>query len=95
MKTPKATTKTAEQQETVEQVTDQYTLILYNDDVNTFDFVIRCLIDICSCESLQAEQIAYIVHYKGRCDVQRGEWDEIEPLCHALLDKGLTASIDE
>lgn len=68
-------------------------LVLFNDDVHSFDFVIEALVEVCSHELLQAEQCTLIVHYKGKCSVKNGTWDELEPLCTALLDRGLTAQI--
>ena len=68
-------------------------LVLFNDDVNTFDFVIEALVQVCGHELLQAEQCAVIVHYKGKCVVKNGTWEELEPMCTALLDRGLTAEI--
>lgn len=68
-------------------------IILYNDDVNTFDWVIESLIDVCQHNSMQAEQCALIVHYKGKCDVKSGEYDELKPKCSALLERGLSAEI--
>ena len=70
-------------------------LILYNDDFNTFDFVIETLVKICNHDSIQAEQCAYIVHYKGKCMIKKGSFEKLEPICSALLDRGLTASIEE
>jgi len=69
-------------------------IIIYNDDVNTFEHVINCLIKICKHSSIQAEQCTYLIHYKGRCAVKRGSNEELEPLCTALLEKGLTAEIE-
>jgi len=69
-------------------------VILYNDDVNTFDFVIDCLIEICKHEPEQAEQCSIIVHYKGKCDVKHGTYEKLVPICSALLDRGLTAEIE-
>jgi ATP-dependent Clp protease adaptor protein ClpS len=69
-------------------------LVLYNDDVNTFDFVIDCLIKICRHDLIQAEQCTYLVHYKGRCSVKTATYNELRPLCEALLEKGLTAAIE-
>ncbi|MBV6404415.1 MAG: ATP-dependent Clp protease adaptor ClpS [Flavobacteriales bacterium] len=71
----------------------QRELLLHNDDVNTFDHVIRSLVEICSHDPIQAEQCAWIVHYNGRCSVKRGTFDSLEPLCVALLDRGLSATI--
>jgi ATP-dependent Clp protease adaptor protein ClpS len=69
-------------------------LILYNDDFNTFDFVISCLVKVCGHDFLQAEQCAHLVHYKGKCVVKNGTFKELKPLCESLLEKGLTAKIE-
>jgi ATP-dependent Clp protease adaptor protein ClpS len=69
-------------------------LILYNDDVNTFEFVIECLIKICKHDIIQAEQCTYLVHYKGKCSVKTATYKELKPICEALLEKGLTAAIE-
>ena len=68
-------------------------IILYNDEVNTFDFVIDSLIKVCNHEPIQAEQCTILVHYKGKCEVKNGEYDTLKPMCSALLDRGLTAEI--
>ncbi|MFM9004683.1 MAG: ATP-dependent Clp protease adaptor ClpS [Flavobacteriales bacterium] len=68
-------------------------LVLFNDEVNTFDFVIEALVEVCGHELLQAEQCTVIVHYKGKCAVKNGTWEELEPMCTALLERGLTAEI--
>jgi ATP-dependent Clp protease adaptor protein ClpS len=68
-------------------------LVIFNDDVNTFDFVINSLIDVCKHEVMQAEQCTLIIHYNGKCAVKNGEYDKLEPMCTALLDRGLTAEI--
>ncbi len=68
-------------------------LIVHNDDVNTFDHVIGCLVEICGHDPIQAEQCAWIVHYNGKCSVKRGTFDNLEPRCTALLDRGLSATI--
>ena len=69
-------------------------LVLYNDDVNTFDFVIRSLIEVCEHDPLQAEQCTVIVHYNGKCVVKSGDYDELNPMRHALVDRGLSAVIN-
>jgi len=69
-------------------------LIIYNDDVNTFDFVIDSLIKVCGHETLQAEQCTFLIHYAGKCAVKRGEYTKLEPMCTALLDRGLSAQIE-
>lgn len=86
--------KTQEVAEVEELLVDQFDLILYNDDVNTFDHVINQLVKYCDHNVLQAEQCAHIVHYNGKCQVKHGEFDTLKPICEALLEKGLTAKIE-
>jgi len=68
-------------------------LVLYNDDVNTFDHVIDTLVKVCHHDPLQAEQSAMIVHYKGKCSVKSGSYSDLKPRCTKLLDAGLSAEI--
>ncbi len=70
-----------------------YEIILFNDDVNTFDYVINKLVTICGQTMEQAEQCTYIVHYSGKCSVKTGTFDKLKPICLKLLDSGLTAEI--
>lgn len=72
---------------------EQKQIVLFNDDVNTFDDVIRWLVEICEHESIQAEQCAYLVHYKGKCSVKTGTWEDLQPRAVALLDRGLSVEI--
>jgi len=72
---------------------DNNQIVLFNDDVNTFDHVINTLIKVCQHDSIQAEQCAMLVHYKGKCTVKTGPYKELEPKCTALLDAGLSAEI--
>ncbi len=78
-----------------EMVEDRFALILHNDDVNTFDHVIDSLIEICSHEPEQAEQCAFIVHYKGKCDVKHDSFERLAPKKRALNQKGLEATIEK
>lgn len=71
----------------------EHEIILYNDDVNTFDHVIETLVKVCDHTYEQAEQCAYIVHFSGQCSVKSGTYEELEPRCTALLDAGLSAEI--
>lgn len=80
--------------ETEEQEIELNQIILYNDDFNTFDFVIESLIKLCKHDSLQAEQCAFLVHYKGKCSVKKGTYEELEPICTAMLERNLTAEIE-
>lgn len=68
-------------------------LVLFNDEVNTFDFVIDSLIDVCGHDPIQAEQCTLLVHYTGKCAVKEGQFNVLEPLCTGLLDRGLSAEI--
>ena len=69
-------------------------LVLYNDDVNTFEFVTDSLIKVCKHDSLQAEQCTYLVHFAGRCAVKTAHFKKLKPMCEALLERGLTAKIE-
>jgi ATP-dependent Clp protease adaptor protein ClpS len=78
-----------------EDVTDeQHFLVLHNDDVHTFDFVIASLMEICLHDAHQAEQCAYIVHYRGKCDVKKGSYGFLHPMKTQLIDRGLNVTID-
>ncbi|TSA25234.1 MAG: ATP-dependent Clp protease adaptor ClpS [Bacteroidetes bacterium] len=68
-------------------------LILFNDDVNSFEFVIETLIDVCGHDPLQAEQCAWIAHYKGKCSVKEGSFTELKPLHDEMNKRGLTVII--
>jgi len=68
----------------VEELVEKKDLIVYNDDVNTFDHVIESLVKVCKHQMIQAEQCTWIIHYKGKCQVKRGEYDELEMMCTAL-----------
>lgn len=68
-------------------------IVLHNDDVNTFDHVIDTLIYACEHSPEQAEQCAIIVHYKGKCTVKTGVYDDLEPRCTLLIEAGLSAEI--
>ena len=76
-----------------EKVNINNEIMLYNDDINTFDHVIECLIAYCEHTPEQAEQCAILVHYKGKCTVKTGTMDELKPQCSALLEAGLSAEI--
>jgi len=80
-------------QELIDDLLSQQ-IVLYNDDVNTFEHVINCLMKYCEHEMHQAEQCAMIVHYNGKCGVKSGSYEELKPICEALLEKGLSAKIE-
>jgi len=68
-------------------------IVLYNDEVNTFDHVIDTLMRVCKHTAEQAEQCSLIVHYNGKCTVKTGEYKELKPQCTQLLEAGLSAEI--
>ncbi len=68
-------------------------IVLYNDEVNTFDHVIEMLIHACDHTPEQAEQCSLIVHYKGKCTVKTGPFEDLKPRCTLLLNAGLSAEI--
>jgi ATP-dependent Clp protease adaptor protein ClpS len=72
-----------------------FNLIVWNDDVNTFEWVISSLVEVCGHTNEQAEQCAMIIHYSGKYAVKQGELTELRPLCDGLLDRGLSATIEE
>ena len=70
------------------------TLILHNDDVHDFMYVIESLIEICDHELVQAEQCTYLVHYRGSSEVKKGKCEHLKEMYNQLIDKGLTVSIN-
>lgn len=85
-----------ETQEKVDVKTEQtkeHQIVLHNDDVNTFDFVIDSLVNVCDHTLEQAEQCTLLVHYKGKCTVKTGEFKDLEPRCSKLLQLGLSAEL--
>ena len=72
----------------------EYAIVVYNDDVNTFDHVIDVFVKYCEHDKIQAEQCAHIIHYKGKCAVKNGSVKELKPVCESLLDEQLSAKIE-
>ena len=73
---------------------DLLSLVLYNDDINTFEHVIESLIDVCHHTPEQAEQCAIIVHTKGRYEVKSGTYKRLLPMKNSLTDRKLTVAIE-
>lgn len=78
---------------TQDVVVEEASIILFNDEVNTFDHVIKSLVDVCEHTPTQAEQCAWIVHFKGKYAVLSGEKRKMVDKCVALLDRGLSAEL--
>lgn len=70
-------------------------LIVWNDEVNTFDWVISTLIDVCGHTQEQAEQSAMIIHTKGKYAVKEGSYDILKPMCDAITERGISATVEE
>ncbi len=87
-------TKKVPVREIKEKIVDEKFLILHNDDVHTFDYVIDALVDICNHGYEQATQCTMLVHYKGKCDVKKGGYETLKPMKEALIERELNATID-
>jgi ATP-dependent Clp protease adaptor protein ClpS len=85
--------KIQEEVSIAEAVDQNNQIVLYNDDVNTFDHVIETLVSVCEHTAIQAEQCAILVHYKGKCTVKTGSLEELKPQCSSLLEAGLSAEL--
>jgi ATP-dependent Clp protease adaptor protein ClpS len=71
-----------------------YSLIVWNDEVNSFDWVIQTLIEVCNHSTEQAEQCAMIIHTQGKYAVKQGSYEELKPMCDAITDRGIGATIE-
>lgn len=92
--TTNSNTKTKSTTETL-SITEEYcTLIVWNDDLNTFDWVIDTLIEICGHSTEQAEQCALIIDSKGKYAVKEGIYDTLKPMCDAITDRGIGATVE-
>jgi len=78
---------------TIEKEDQENEIVVFNDEVNTFDYVIQLLIETCDHDFLQAEQCTLLIHYKGKCGVKSGSYEDLEPRCTRLLEAGLSAEI--
>ncbi|NCX96688.1 MAG: ATP-dependent Clp protease adaptor ClpS [Chitinophagia bacterium] len=84
-----------EHEEDVDVLTEElHSLIVWNDDVNTFDWVIESLIEVCDHDPLQAEQCTYIIHNNGKCSVKKGTYSDLKPQAVELLNRSIQATID-
>ena len=77
----------------LEDTQEPRALVVFNDEVNSFDHVIRTLIEVVGHEPLQAEQCTLLIHYKGKCAVKVGTFEELEPMCTAIHDRGISADV--
>jgi ATP-dependent Clp protease adaptor protein ClpS len=75
-------------------IEENCSLIVWNDEVNTFEWVIETLIEVCGHSPEQAEQCSYFIHYKGKYAVKQGSYEELKPQCDAITERGIGATIE-
>ena len=85
--------KIAKAIENIPENGNEFSLVLFNDDFNTFEFVIETLMEVCDHNEVQAYQCALITHHKGKCEVKKGLKDDLKICCSELIKKGLSAEI--
>jgi ATP-dependent Clp protease adaptor protein ClpS len=95
--------KTGEQLHTEEEILVEdlfdeefpFNLIMWNDDINTFEWVIETLIKVCHHQPEQAEQCSLIIHFKGKCIVKNGSYEKLKTMCDEITERGIGATIEE
>jgi ATP-dependent Clp protease adaptor protein ClpS len=73
---------------------EPYSLIVWNDDVNTFEWVIETLIQVCGHSYEQAEQCSYFIHFRGKYAVKQGSYEDLKPQCDAITERGINATVE-
>ena len=89
-----ADTDVLEFTEVLTKTTSPFQIIVWNDDVNTFEWVIETLVEIFGHTHEQAEQCAYIIHFNGKYAVKTGTYEDLRPMCDAILDRGIGATLE-
>ncbi|TAL40406.1 MAG: ATP-dependent Clp protease adaptor ClpS [Chitinophagaceae bacterium] len=80
--------------ELLTSIEESCNLIVWNDEVNTFEWVIETLVEVCGHSYEQAEQCSYIIHYQGKYAVKQGSYEELKPQCDAITERGINATIE-
>lgn len=83
-----------ESEDVLTDAQEPFHLIVWNDDVNTFEWVIETLVEVCGHSYEQAEQCAYIIHFRGKYAIKEGSYDDLKPMCEAITDRGIGATIE-
>lgn len=91
---PNTATQLQEEIDVLTSVEDSCSLIVWNDEVNTFEWVIETLIEVCGHSENQAEQCSMIIHTKGKYAVKEGSYDALKPMCDAITERGIGATIE-
>jgi ATP-dependent Clp protease adaptor protein ClpS len=86
--------KSGASSDVLEATDDPFQLIVWNDEVNTFEWVIETLMEICDHSHEQAEQCAYLIHYKGKYSVKQGGYESLKPMCDAITERGIGATLE-
>jgi ATP-dependent Clp protease adaptor protein ClpS len=94
MATSKPDTSYQEETAVLTETEEPCSLIVWNDEVNTFEWVIETLVEVCGHTHEQAEQCAYIIHFQGKYAVKQGSYDELKPLCDAITERGIGATVE-
>ena len=87
-------TRTDEDTDLLTSIDEPYSLIVWNDEVNTFEWVIETLVQVCGHSPEQAEQCAYLIHFKGKYAVKDGDYDELKQYCDAITERGIGATVE-
>jgi ATP-dependent Clp protease adaptor protein ClpS len=85
---------TSEVTDVLTSLDEPCTLIVWNDDVNTFEWVIDTLVEVCGHTEEQAEQCAYLIHFQGKCPVKKGEYEKLKRMCDKITDRGIGATVE-
>ena len=83
-----------EESDVLTTLDEPYSLIVWNDEVNTFEWVIETLVEVCGHSTEQAEQCAYIIHFQGKYAVKQGSYDDLKPQCDAITERGIGATLE-
>lgn len=87
-------TDTRESTDTMTSIENPCSLIVWNDEVNSFEWVIETLIEVCGHSQEQAEQCSYIIHFQGKYAVKEGSYEELKPMCDAITERGIGATVE-
>ncbi len=84
-----------EESDVATELASSFSLIVWNDEVNTFEWVIETLVQICGHSPEQAEQCAMLIHTQGKYAVKKADYETLKPMCDAITDRGIGATIEE
>jgi ATP-dependent Clp protease adaptor protein ClpS len=87
-------TDTREDTDVLTDHEDSCSLVVWNDEVNTFEWVIETLIEVCGHSQEQAEQCSYLIHFQGKYAVKEGFYEKLKPMCDAITDRGIGATVE-